>query len=348
MPRTRQSRPATKRAKQPHSKSEPRLSPRKAPEGMRPDDWQRALRRQFGREQTFELRSVEGETPCSAFRVRNPQSGGTYLVRIRGLAPGDNQCACPDFRTNDLGTCKHIEFVLARLERRRGAKAVLTRGLHPPYSELLLQPGNPRTLRLYPGSGAPPAVRKMAQQLFRVEPAQGTQRLVLDAQHAGRVEEFAALCRKRGHELRIDTAARDHLAGLRDAAQRRRVLAKAFPQGAASAALAKLVKVPLYPYQAEGALFAVAAGRALIGDDMGLGKTVQAIAAAEILARHFGVRRVLVICPTSLKYQWQREIARFAGREARVGVDARRGARSSRPMISARSPTTRSCAPTWT
>lgn len=32
------------------------------------------------------------------------------------------------------------------------------------------------------------------------------------------------------------------------------------------------------------------------------------------------MRRVLVICPTSLKYQWQREIARFAGREARVIV----------------------------
>ena len=32
--------------------------------------------------------------------------------------------------------------------------------------------------------------------------------------------------------------------------------------------------VPLYPYQAEGALFAVHAGRALIGDEMGLGKTI--------------------------------------------------------------------------
>jgi SNF2 family DNA or RNA helicase len=56
----------------------------------------------------------------------------------------------------------------------------------------------------------------------------------------------------------------------------------------------------------------------LIGDEMGLGKTIQAIAAAEILARHFGVAKVLVICPTSLKYQWQSEIKRFAGRDARV------------------------------
>ena len=51
---------------------------------------------------------------------------------------------------------------------------------------------------------------------------------------------------------------------------------------------------------------------------MGLGKTVQAIAAAELLSRHAGAERVLVVCPTSLKHQWQREIARFSRREAMV------------------------------
>ncbi len=61
-------------------------------------------------------------------------------------------------------------------------------------------------------------------------------------------------------------------------------LAEAFPTGAKDAALRKLLKAPLYDYQAEGALFAARAGRCLIGDEMGLGKTIQAIAAAEILA----------------------------------------------------------------
>ncbi len=68
------------------------------------------------------------------------------------------------------------------------------------------------------------------------------------------------------------------------------------------------------------------AGRALIGDEMGLGKTIQAIAAAELFARHFGVRRVLVICPTSLKHQWKSEFTRFAERSAQVihGLRAQR------------------------
>src|SRR5260370_42634599 len=91
-----------------------------------------------------------------------------------------------------------------------------------------------------------------------------------------------------------------------------------------------LLKVPLYPYQAEGALFAVRAGRALIGDDMGLGKTIQAIAATEILARHFGVSKVLVICPTSLKYQWQSEITRFSRRQGENAAHVINGGRAQR------------------
>ena len=59
---------------------------------------------------------------------------------------------------------------------------------------------------------------------------------------------------------------------------------------------------------------------------MGLGKTVQAIAAAEILTRHLGAERVLVICPTSLKHQWELEFVRFTGRTSCVigGGRARR------------------------
>ncbi|RWK47995.1 MAG: ATP-dependent helicase, partial [Mesorhizobium sp.] len=107
----------------------------------------------------------------------------------------------------------------------------------------------------------------------------------------------------------------DFIAGRRDADQRAAKLEQLFQRDAADPKLLGLLKVPLYPYQAEGALFAVRTGRALIADDMGLGKTIQAIAAAEILARHFGVSKVLVVCPTSLKYQWQSEIMRFSGRE---------------------------------
>jgi len=145
-------------------------------------------------------------------------------------------------------------------------------------------------------------------------------------------ESFMVTASKSGHEFRAYDDALDFIAGRRDAKRRALELEKLFPNGAADPALAALLKVPLYPYQAEGALFAVRVGRALIGDDMGLGKTVQAIAATEILARHFGVSKVLVICPTSLKYQWQSEITRFSGRRGENAARVINGGRSQRQI----------------
>ena len=91
-----------------------------------------------------------------------------------------------------------------------------------------------------------------------------------------------------------------------------------FPPASRAPRSAHLLKVPLYPYQREGALFAARAGRSLIADDMGLGKTIQAIAACEILAQTAGIERVLIVCPTSLKYQWKQEIEKFCARPALV------------------------------
>ena len=292
---------------------EPRLSRTLAPAELAPLDWQRALRRQFGREQTFGLENIGAEPFFSEFRVSNPQSKSAYRVAIRGQQPGNNYCACPDYATNELGTCKHIEFVLAALEKKRGAKAAFARGYHPPFSELYLRSDSTRTVHFRAGTDCPPAVRKAAVPLF--DEARDWQ--LRDPRLDG-LERFIALAAKRGHELRAYDDALDFLAGRRDAERRSLALDDLFPRGATDPALKKVLKAPLYPYQAEGTLFAVRAGRALIGDEMGLGKTIQAIAVAEILARHFGVSKVLVICPTSLKYQWQSEIMRFSGRESRV------------------------------
>lgn len=91
-----------------------------------------------------------------------------------------------------------------------------------------------------------------------------------------------------------------------------------FPDGLESTTFRDLLSVPLYPYQREGALFAARNGRVLIADEMGLGKTIQAIAAVEILARIMQINRVLIVCPTSLKHQWQSEIEKFSKRSILV------------------------------
>ena len=300
----------------------PTVSRTHAPDHMSAADWQRALRRQFGGEQKFQLDNLGTEPFFSEFRVGNAESRSNYRVTIRGTAPGDSFCTCPDYATNELGTCKHIEFTLVRLLKKRGAKAAFARGYQPAFSELYLRNDGGRTIHFRVGTDCPAKVAKAAAALFGGSP-DGP---LAEARFDG-LGRFLAAAAKTGHEIRAREDALDFVAGRNDAARRAATLDAAFPRGVTDPLLKKLLRVPLYPYQAEGALFAVRAGRALIGDEMGLGKTIQAIAAAEILARHFGVSRVLVICPTSLKYQWQSEMLRFSGRASRViagGVAQRR------------------------
>ena len=317
-------RTATAKRRTAADSAEPRLSRQRKPQDLPTDDWQRALRRQFGREQPFVLENLGDDPVFSEFSVFNPDSRRRYRVAIRGAQTGDNHCSCPDFATNDLGTCKHIEFTLAQLAAQPHGKATLTAGFRGSFSELFLDYAGLRRIRLRLGSEFPADLQPMLRRLF--VDADGWQLL---AQHFAELPQFIEQVRASGHDLRCDEDALCFVAEVRDGEVRQQTLAAAYPLGADSPELKALLKTELYPYQRAGALFAARAGRALIGDEMGLGKTVQAIAASEIFARHFAAERVLVICPTSLKHQWEREFVRFTGRHATVigGLRAVRQAR---------------------
>jgi superfamily II DNA or RNA helicase len=283
------------------------------------EDWQIELRRQFGRAQNFRLKNVGEHAIFSEFEVHNPQSESTYRVHVRGPSPGDNYCTCPDFATNTLGTCKHIEFTLAALERKRGGEAALRAGFTPTFSEVFLEYGARRRVRFRAGTTCPPAILDLGKRYF-------DDAGVLRDESFGHFETFLSEVGRHDHDLRCHEDVLAFVAEVRDSERRRVRVGEAFPRGPRSAAFKGLLKVDLYDYQREGTLFAARAGRCLIGDEMGLGKTIQGIAVAEVLARLFGVERVLIVCPTSLKHQWQREIERCTDRPVRVigGMRARR------------------------
>jgi superfamily II DNA or RNA helicase len=290
------------------------------PSHMSLEDWQVALRREFGREQNFRLKNLGDDPVFSDFQVANPQTQRSYRVAVRGSRLGDNYCSCPDFAVNTLGTCKHIEFVLAKLERRSAARTALAKGFQPPYSEIYLRYGAQRQVVFRLGTDGTPELRERASKFFD---GNG----VLRPEAYGTLEAFL----KAGtghHEVRCYEDALAFVAQVRDQARLAQRVDAAFPRGIDSSAFDKLLKVSLYPYQREGALFAARAGRVLIADEMGLGKTIQAIAAVEIWARLAGVERVLIIAPTSLKHQWKQEIAKFASRGLEVieGLTDRRRA----------------------
>lgn len=308
-------------AKQTQTKSPKpkKLSRLTKPANMGLEDWQRELRRQFGREQDYELTNLGEDRFYSEFEVVNPSKRSSYRVRIRGTDIGDNHCTCPDFTTNSLGTCKHIEFTLAKLENKRGAKKAFKEDFQPPWSEIYLQYGSQREVRFRPGTECPVELARLASQYFDDEG-------ILQAESYSKFDTFLNQAREHEEDLRCYEDVFTFVAEVRDNERRQQKVSKKFAAGTRSVVFKKLLKVPLYDYQKEGALFAVKAGRCLIGDEMGLGKTIQALAASEIMAKLFSVQRVLIVCPTSLKHQWEREIKRFTDRSVEVinGDPARR------------------------
>lgn len=71
-----------------------------------------------------------------------------------------------------------------------------------------------------------------------------------------------------------------------------------------------------FPYQAQGIAYSLLHKRCIIGDEPGLGKTGQAIAAI-VGAKSFPC---LIICPSTIKINWQREVEMWTGRKHRAVI----------------------------
>ena len=74
------------------------------------------------------------------------------------------------------------------------------------------------------------------------------------------------------------------------------------------------LRVKPYPYQQDGIVYGLTHKRLIIGDEPGLGKTLQSIGIVDTA----GAYPCLVICPSSLKINWQREFEKFTDNSALV------------------------------
>lgn len=71
------------------------------------------------------------------------------------------------------------------------------------------------------------------------------------------------------------------------------------------------------PFQRAGIAYAMGRAGTLIADEMGLGKTIQAVG---VLNATPEARRVLILCPASLKLNWSRELERWSVRPLAIHV----------------------------
>ena len=273
-----------------------RLSNTIKPAEMGLEEWQVALRRQQAQRERFAISEMGAQFSPGEYQVRNPRTRSQYKVIYRGAYSPWNYCSCPDFRTSGLGTCKHVESVKLWLQAE-GKEPY--RG-EPDYTSVYLDYRGERSIRIRIGETHRREHTALAQEYF-------DQGFVLRPEAYARFDTFIEKARNIDPSLRCYPDALELVISQRERLQREALVENVYTDEALDA----LLTAKLYPYQKEGVRFAVKAGKAIIADEMGLGKTVQAICCAEIFLREKMAESVLIVCPTSLKYQWKKEIERF-------------------------------------
>ena len=278
-----------------------RLSNTVKPADMGLEEWQVALRHNQAEREHFAISEVSEQFCPGEYSVRNHKTRSQYKVIYRGAYSPWNYCSCPDFRTSGLGTCKHVEGVKLWLQ----AEGKEPRDEQPRYSSVYVDYRGQRSIRIRFGQDSRRELAALAAEYF-------DHASVLRPEAYACFDTFLERARGIDPEFRCYPDALEMVISQRERLGRQTLLESVYTDEMLDA----LLTTRLYPYQKEGVRFAVKAGKAIIADEMGLGKTVQAICCAEIYLRQKMVESALVVCPSSLKYQWKSEIERFTGREA--------------------------------
>ncbi len=276
--------------------------------------------------EAVEARVRRGKTEVTVKHVSGAPAFGTWTARsvtptggiprerrvqIRSTEERINQCSCPDFSTNQLGTCKHIEAVLHRLRKRRGKARKTAYALGIPVVHLDWDAPSPPRIRVR-------RPKREDEELSRLLDRHFCRDGLLRGGSPGALSRFVRGAARLGLEVDIGDDALDFATRLGERAAREQRADRVRRDIVRSGGQIPGVRARLYPYQVEGVAFLAAGERTLLADDMGLGKTVQAISAAAWMREEEGVERVLVICPASLKHQWAREVRKFTDLDAEV------------------------------
>lgn len=228
------------------------------------------------------------------------ERGLRYKLTFRDLEKEQGYCSCPDYRTNKLGTCKHLIYAFSQFKKTRGDEP--TAEQEYPFVDIYLDPSDSRISWFYPHE-LPAEVAPLIAELFSPEQT-------LAAEEMGDFLTFIEQTREVKEVL-----VRPEVLDVIEEFFEQRLLTEIQANGQLDFSG---IKVDLFPYQKEGIEFAVFRKGAIIADEMGLGKTLQAIGTAVSKKELFGFGRTLVVCPASLKDQWQREVERFSREKAVV------------------------------
>ncbi|MCD4691975.1 MAG: hypothetical protein K8R79_03580, partial [Calditrichales bacterium] len=227
-------------------------------------------------------------------------SGRIYEITIRDFKTDNGYCSCPDFKTNKLGTCKHLIFAKNKIKEKYSISQ-FTETQHYPFIEIYCDPHYDYHITSYYQRELPEEIDQLLKKYFQDD------QYILPDNYSGflnflnEAQEYKSILIRPEVTEKIDKYFEKQL------------LTNLSKDTAIDFSK---IKIKLFDYQKEGVLFSVFKSGSIIADEMGLGKTLQAITTAILKKDVFDIKRTLVICPASLKYQWKKEIERFTDEEA--------------------------------
>ena len=283
-------------------KAKPVLSNTKKPAALSVEEWQTLLRKQIAEKSVFNITNTGEGLVYSDYTVHNPGTKNTYKVALRSADNSLNYCSCYDFKTNQLGTCKHIEAVLLKINKKPALRKALKLPYDTAYSSMYIEYRGHKKVMLRIGSENKRAYNQLKKKYCNADGS-------LQETAYESIDVLLQKAFKINPSFRCYEDALAHIITWREKKLRQQMLAPFIKKNKLPAI--KSLKLKPFPYQVEGILFCAAAGRSILADDMGLGKTIQAIGTVQLLHEQRQVQKVLIICPTSLKYQWQSEIEKF-------------------------------------
>ena len=235
-------------------------------------------------------------------------SGSTYTVEIRSLNEHINSCACNDYRTNRLGTCKHIEGAIDYINNNFSARQ---RNMPNSRIEVFLDERNTRKVAMTQPENLVlrslnlvPEVEKILHNVRR------------GSFHA--LQSLNDLANSSNDWLRVSPRLEFWVETKVSNRRKKRARRRFLNNLKAGKSTLDILKHPLLPYQIDGVIHLAFGERVLLADDMGLGKTVQAVAACVLLRNLQKIKCVLVISPASLKSEWEAQIKQFTDCPVRV------------------------------
>lgn len=302
---------AEKKQEQKHKKKKSKAAEtqkaEKIPSGWNTTDEDEIRRRCLRAEaESMKVTNLRPTIPYFSDFTVESKTSQIYRVEIRSLSEYLNSCSCPDYDSNGLGTCKHVEKVLLTLKKKGKRKFKAASQMGSTRIEIYVHPADNQIKIMWPQEDIPELV--FLKDFFSARGSLISEgKIVLPVITRLLHKEPEVVREKVRLSARLQTVLEESLDFTQKMAERDFFLTDV-AEGKYSLEVAK---VPLYDYQKQGMLHLAFLERAILADEMGLGKTVQAIGAAKLLRKLRGIQKVLVVSPTSLKGEWEEQIAKF-------------------------------------